>query len=117
MYKFGHVDRQMTVQYAAEDRVVLSSEGLRSTISSEDGDCGSIYLLDEPSVARKVCGFHFAGMSGKAFSDFKSLGTNLVGGVPIEHLNNSFAFARVIITNGIIKNVPIPHITHIPKFI
>ena len=68
MYKFGHVDRQMTVQYAAEDRVVLSSEGLRSTISSEDGDCGSIYLLDEPSVARKVCGFHFAGMSGKAFA-------------------------------------------------
>lgn len=41
---------------------------LHVNISSKTGDCGALYLLDDPRVNRKVVGFHFAGTTGGAYA-------------------------------------------------
>lgn len=82
--KFGTVEKVETTLYNSTNGV-RSAYAIGTNISSIKGDCGGVYLLDDAQSARKICGFHFAGGSGKAFAsplvyeDFEALEETPIG--------------------------------------
>ena len=64
--KFGEVARVAAQSYRNFENERLVAETIISNIGSADGDCGAAYILDEPSVQRRLVGFHYAGLKGAA---------------------------------------------------
>lgn len=64
--KFGRIDRVSVEQYNAS--TTRSATCISTDIGSVQGDCGAVYVLDDSSSSKKICGFHFAGSSGRALA-------------------------------------------------
>lgn len=60
---------QLTIDVPTDDGKMVRTEfpsTIHVDISSKSGDCGGVYLLDDPHVQKKIVGLHFAGYVAKA---------------------------------------------------
>lgn len=64
--KFGEVTKVAAQTYRDFKQERHVAETIMSSIGSVDGDCGATYIVDEPTVTRRIVGFHFAGLKGGA---------------------------------------------------
>jgi hypothetical protein len=64
--KFGAIIEIGEKAFTNEFGSTQVAHSLLCDISSEKGDCGSTYVLDDAHSTRKIVGFHFAGTQGKA---------------------------------------------------
>lgn len=66
--KFGTVEDIQTREYIDMDGSIKKGVALVCSLNSALGDCGGTYLIDSPSMQRKIAGIHFAGEGGLALS-------------------------------------------------
>lgn len=64
--KFGMVENLTLQETVDTDGSRFTCQSATTNIGSREGDCGSVYLMDSLTSARRICGIHFAGCAGKA---------------------------------------------------
>ena len=62
--KFGNVLAVHDKSYIGLDEEIHYAQSITTSINSESGECGAIYILDTPTSRRRIVGFHFAGSQG-----------------------------------------------------
>nr|UBJ26005.1 putative nonstructural polyprotein [Red panda dicistro-like virus] len=61
--KFGEVE-EVRIQPYRDEHIRKVAQAINTTIGSESGDCGGVYVSDETTVEQRIVGFHFAGITG-----------------------------------------------------
>lgn len=64
--KFGTITKLGSQSYRDIGGERHVCDTITTTIGSVAGDCGGAYILDEPSVSKRLVGFHFAGYLGSS---------------------------------------------------
>ena len=62
--KFGNVLAVHDKSYIGLDEEIHYAQSITTSINSESGECGAIYILDTPTSKKRIVGFHFAGSQG-----------------------------------------------------